>query len=132
MGVTDSITRYHTSNKKKNINKTTKAKASDTNGYYANKYYQAKLEYFHEAKFKFGYQKLKAEPIIFENFGYIDPRSLLLINKLIKLAAKNMNKKVADVNYFSKTKLSYCIAKSEVKACLARYYYTYDNSHCKL
>ena len=81
---------------------------------------------------KFGYEKLKPEPIIFENFGYIDPRSLLLINKLIKLAAKNMNKNIADVNYFFKTKLSFCIAKSEAKAGLARYYYTYDNNYCKL
>ena len=81
-----------------------------------NKYYQEKLEYFQKAKFKFGYEKLKSEAIIFENFGYIDPRSLLLLNKLITLAAKNMNKNKADVNYFFKTKLSFVLAKSEAKA----------------
>ena len=124
VGVTDSITRYTTA-KKKNQH-------SDTNGYYANKYYQEKLNYFQEAKFKFGYEKLKSEPIIIENFGYIDPRSLLLLNKLIVLAAKNMNKDKNDVNYFFKTKLSYVLAKSEAQAGLARYYYTYDNSYCRL
>ena len=71
VGVTDAITRYTTA-KRKNQH-------SDTNGYYANKYYQDKLDYFQEAKFKFGYEKLKSEPIIFENFGYVDPRSLMII-----------------------------------------------------
>ena len=62
----------------------------------------------------------------------MDPRSLLLINKLIVLAAKNMNKNKADVNYFFKTKLSFVLAKAEARAGLARYYYTFDNSYCKL
>ena len=125
VGITDVITRYNSAKKKKRT-------YSDTNGYYANRYYQEKLDYFQQAKFEFGYEKLKAEPIIIENFGYIDPRSLLLLNKLIQLAAKNMNKDTADVNYFFKTKLSYIMAKSDAKAGLSRYYYTYDNSYCRL
>ena len=43
-----------------------------------------------------------------------------------------MNNNKADVNYFFKTKLSFVLAKSEAQAGLARYYYTYDNSYCKL
>ena len=58
--------------------------------------------------------------------------SLLMINKLIELAAKNMNKDKVDVNYFFKTKLSFVLAKAEARAGLSRYYYTYDNSYCKL
>ena len=76
---------------------------------------------FHQAKFNYGYEHLKPAPIIFENFGYMDPRSLLLINKLITLAAKNMHKVRADVKYSFKTKLSLIMANAEAKAGLARY-----------
>ena len=69
--------------------------------------------------------------MIFENFGYVDPRSLLLLNKLTTLAAKNMHKSRADVDYSIKTKLSTILAKSEAKAGLARYYSHCDNSYCK-
>ena len=79
----------------------------------------------------FGYETLKAAPIIFESFGYVDPRSLFLINKIISLAAKNMNKKRADINHIFKTKISNILAKAEAKAGLARYYYSYDNSYCR-
>ena len=51
----------------------------------------------------------------------MDPRSLSLINKLISLAAKNMHKIKADVNYIFKTQLSVSMAKSEAKAGLSRY-----------
>ena len=61
----------------------------------------------------------------------MDPRSLLLLNKLITLAAKNMHKLRADVDYTIKTKISTILAKAEARAGLARYYYTYDNSYCK-
>ena len=78
--------------------------------------------YFH--LFEFDY--LKSAPVVLENFGYMDPRSLLLINKLItcSLAAKNMNKVKGDVNYVFKTPSSVIMAKSETKAALSRYYYT--------
>ena len=82
-------------------------------------------------KFNYGYENLKPAPVIIENFGYMDPRSLSLINKLISLAVKNMNKIKADVNYIFKTQLSVSMAKSEVKAGLSRYYYTYDNTYCR-
>ena len=59
-----------------------------TNGHYADNYYQEKLEYFQTAKFNFGYDHLKSAPIILENFRFLDQRSLLLINKLISLAAR--------------------------------------------
>ena len=59
------------------------------------------------------------------------PRSLLLLNKLITLAAKNMHKPRADVDYEIKTKISTILAKSEARAGLARYYYMYDNSYCR-
>ena len=108
-----------------------KYRTSETNGYYANTYYQHKIQYFQKAKFNFGYEQLKSAPIIFENFGFIDPRSLLLINKLISLAAKNMNKVKSDIDYIFKTKLSNILAKAEAKAGLARYYYSYDNSYCR-
>ena len=58
-------------------------------------------------------------------------RSFLIINKLVKLAAKNMNKTLADVNYVFKTKISTILSKAEAKAGLARYYYSYDNSYCR-
>ena len=63
--------------------------------------------------------------------GLVDPRSSLLINKLITLAAKNMNKLRSDVNYIFKTKISDIIAKVDAKAGLAIYCYTYDNSYCR-
>ena len=61
----------------------------------------------------------------------MDPRSLLILNKLITLAAKNMHKLRSDVDYIIKTKISTILAKSEARAGLARYYYTYDNSYCR-
>ena len=61
----------------------------------------------------------------------MDPRSLLLINKLITLAAKNMHKIRADVDFTFKTQLSTILAKAEARAGLARYYYSYDNSYCR-
>ena len=103
---------------------------SYTNGYYAGTYDQQKQQYFQQAKFNFRYENLKSAPIIFENFAYINPRSLLL-NKLITLAAKNMHKSRADVDCAFKTKISTILVKSEARAGLARYYYTYDNSYCK-
>ena len=54
----------------------------------------------------------------------MDPRSLLLLNKLITLAEKNMHKVRPDVDYDIKTKISTILAKSEAMARLARYYYT--------
>ena len=97
----------------------------------AGTYYKHKLNYFNKAKFNFGYEKLKSAPVIFEKLGYIDPRSVLLINKLISLASKNMHKRRSDVNYIFKTKISTIIAKVDAKAGLARYYYSFDNSHCR-
>ena len=93
-----------------------KQKEPYTNGHYAASYYQQKLDYFQEAKFNFGYQNLKSEPIILENFGFMDPPSLLLLNKLITLAAKNMYTLRADVDYEIKTKISTILAKSETRA----------------
>ena len=94
-------------------------------------YYKYKLSHFNKAKFNFGYEKLKSTPIIFENFGYIDPRSLLLINKLVSLAAKNTHKQRSDVNYVFKTKISNIITKAHAKAGLAPHYYSFDNSYCR-
>ena len=125
VGITDSVTRFNTARTDP------KQHASNTNGHYGSVYYQQKLDYFEQAKFNFGYENLKSEPMIFENFGYMDPRSLLLLNKLITLAAKNMHKLRADVDYTIKTKISTILAKAEARAGLARYYYTYDNSYCK-
>ena len=125
VGITDSVTRFNTALADH------KQKESYTNGHYAALYYQQKLEYFQQAKFNFGYENLQSEPIILENFGYMDPRSLLLLNKLITLAAKNMHKPRADVDYELKTKISTILAKSEARAGLARYYYMYDNSYCR-
>ena len=62
---------------------------------------------------------------------FVDPRSLLLLNKLITVAAKNMHKLRADVDCSIKTQISTTLAKSEARAGLARYYYTYDNSYCR-
>ena len=125
VGITDSITRFSTDRKDP------KRKESDTNGYYAGQYHQEKVEYFHQAKFNFGYETLQPAPIIIENFGYTDPRSLLILNKLITLAAKNMHKMRNDVDYTIKTKISTILAKSEARAGLARYYYMYDDSYCR-
>ena len=125
VGITDSVTRFSTAMADP------KQKESNTNGHYAGVYYQQKLEYFEQAKINFGYEKLKSAPIIFENFGFMDPRSLLLLNKLITLAAKNMHKLRADVDFTIKTRLSTILAKSEARAGLARYYYMYDNSYCR-
>ena len=74
---------------------------------------------------------MKSAPIILENFGDMDPRSLLWLNKLITLAAKNIHKVRADVDYEIKSKISTILAKSEARAGLARYYYMYDNSYCR-
>ena len=65
-------------------------------------------------KFNFGYDQLQSAPIILENFGYMDPRSLLLINKLITLAAKNMHKIRADVDFTFKTQLHYGSFKIQI------------------
>ena len=91
VGITDSVTRFSTDLEDP------KRKESDTNGYYAGQHYQQKVEYFDQAKFNFGYEMLQPAPIIIENFGYMDPRSLLLLNKLVTLAAKNMHKLRNDV-----------------------------------
>ena len=123
--VTDSVTRFNSALADP------KQTESYTNGHYADVYYQQKLDYFQKAKFKFGYETLKSAPIILENFGYMDPRSLLLLNKLITLAAKNMHKTRSDVDYDIKAKISTILAKSEARAGLARYYYMYDNSYCR-
>ena len=125
VGVTDSISRFSTALADP------KQKESNTNGHYAGTYYRHKLNYFNKAKFNFGYEKLKSAPIIFENFGYVDPRSLSLLNKLISLASKNMHKRKSDINCVFKTKISNIIAKADAKAGLARYYYSYDDSYCR-
>ena len=68
-------------------------------GHYVSKYHSAKTKCFSEAKFVFGYENLNSEPIIFENFGYIDLRSLLLLTKLVRLEVKNMQKDKGSFNY---------------------------------
>ena len=52
VGITDSITRFNTAFKDP------KQTESYTNGYYADVYYQQKVQYFHQAKFRFGYETL--------------------------------------------------------------------------
>ena len=134
VGITDAASRYNTAikrRKEKAALQDDKNVASQTNGYYANTYYKHKIKFFHQAKFNFGYETLKAAPIIIESFGYVDPRSLYLLNKIITLAAKNMNKSRADINHIFKTKISNILAKADAKAGLARYYYSYDNSYCR-
>ena len=78
-------------------------------------YYYHKLNYFQKAKFNYGYENLKSAPVIFENFGYVDPQSVLIINKLIKSAPKNMNKTLADVNYVFKQRLALSYRKLKLK-----------------
>ena len=80
----------------------------------------------------FGYQNLVSKLFILENFGYIDPRSLLLLNKLITIASKNMHKERALVNYNIKLKINTLLLKAEANAGLARYFYHYDDCYCKL
>ena len=70
--------------------------------HYVSKYHSAKTKCFSEAKFVFSYENLNSEPIIFENFGYIDLRSLLLLTKLVRLEAKNTQKDKAAINYLMK------------------------------
>ena len=100
IGTTDSVTRFSTALADP------KQKESNTNGHYAAAYYQQKIADFEQAKFNFGYENLKSAPIILENFRYMDPRSLLLLNNLITPAAKNMHKLRHDVDYTIKTKIS--------------------------
>ena len=64
-------------------------------------------------KFNYGYENLKPAPVTIENFRYMDLRSLSLINKLICLAVKNMNKIKSDVNYIFKTQLSVSIWQNQ-------------------
>ena len=91
-----------------------------------------KEQEFQKAKFIFGYQNLSSIPFIIENFGYIDQRSLLFLNKIITIAASNMNKDRDLVNYDIKLKLNVKLMKAEANAGLARYYYNYDDQYCRL
>ena len=137
VGITDAVSRYRTDKSTNgDVNSGQDVTVSNTdvmvpNGHYAAKYYKIKKDNFQKIKFIFGYESLQSRPFIMESFGYVDPRSLLLLNKLITLAARNMNKDFAIVNYNFKLKLSTLLAKADANAGLARYYYEYDDVYCK-
>ena len=67
------------------------------NGYFARQYYDLKINKFDQCELARGFEDSKPAPVIFETFGFIDPRSRRVLDKIIKLAANNMNKNVGPV-----------------------------------
>ena len=59
--------------------------------------------------------------VIFETFGYIDPRSRRTLDRIIKLAATNMNTNVVKIKTSIYTKIGISLTKSDAQAGIARY-----------
>ena len=77
----------------------------------------------------------KIKAIVELMFNYDFTNRLLHIESNLNSSSNDDNLYLtcrADVNYYFKAKLSFIIAKLDAKAGLARCYYTYDNSYCKL
>ena len=98
-------------------------------GYYARQYYDGKLKKFDKCDMARGYEDMQSAPIIFETFGYIDPRSRKFLDKVIKLAALNMNKDKGPIKSSIYTKIGISLAKSDAQAGIARYYYNYGYNY---
>ena len=99
------------------------------NGYFARKYYDLKMKKFDECILARGFEDSKPAPVIFETFGYIDPRSRRVLDRIIKLAAMNMNTNVGKIKTNIYTKIGISLAKSDAQAGIARYYYNYDYNY---
>ena len=99
------------------------------NGYFSRLYYDLKIKKFDECQLARGFEDSKPAPIIFEAFGYIDPRSRKVLDQIIKLAAQNMNTSVGPIKSSIYTKIGISLSKSDAQAGIARYYYNYDYNY---
>ena len=86
---------------------------------------------FEECKLSNGYEDIQFSPLIFESFGYIDPRSRKILDDVIKMAAENMNKGISKIKSYLYTRIGTSLSRSDAQAGVARYYYNnsykYDN-----
>ena len=57
------------------------------------------------------------------------PRSRRFLDKIIKLAASNMNKNIGPIKTSIYTKIGISLAKSDPQAGIARYYDNYDYNY---
>ena len=94
-------------------------------GLFGSKYYDLKMK-------KFGYEDIEFCPIIFESFWYIDPRSRKVLDDIIKLAAKNMNKDFSKIKTFIYTRIGISLSRSDAQAGVARYYYNFSYNYDNL
>ena len=116
VGITDPVTKFSSS--KSGFDSICK-------GYYANEYYEGKLKHFDECKLSYGYEDIDFSPIIFENFGFIDPRSRKVLDDIIKMASENMGKHTSKIKSYIYTKIGISLARSDAQAGGARYYYNF-------
>ena len=79
-----------------------------------------------------GYEDIDFCPLIFESFGYIDPRSRKVLDNIIRLAATNMNKDYFKIKTYIYTKIGISLSRSDAQAGVARYYYNFSYSYDNL
>ena len=120
VGITDPVSRFASSNV---------SFESLCKGNYASKYYDLKISKFGECKLAHGYEDIDFCPLIFEVFGYIDPRSRRMLDGIIKMAAKNMNKDVSKIKSYIYTRIGVSLSRSDAQAGVARYYYNFSYNY---